>query len=838
MLSALLLMGGAALGSAAETQVGSEAAAAIAITPLDNYEQWKAALHIGADDPPPPITLLPGFEIERLRTARPEEGSWVALSFDPKGRAIIAREKRGLLRFTFAPGSIQVETIDDTLLEVRGLLPAFDALYANANVSRGLFRLNDTAGGDRFDQVTLLHATAAGGHGRNSLALSPDGALALISGDSVPVLAGAHRLTPPLVPGLLPGDTLPHGHLLRVDREGTHGTVVASGLRNPVGIDFNADGEAFTYDADAETDMGTPWYRPTHVRHLVSGADFGWRRVTGRWPPYYPDQPDNPPVTLATGKGSPTAIKFGTRSRFPTEYQRALFMLDWSYGRILAVHLTPSGAGYTGRAETFLRGRPLNVTGLDFGPDGAMYFVTGGRNTQSALYRVRYAGPTVTTPPRSAEERARHEKANTARNLRRELEAFHGRQDPRAVETAWPRLDHADAWIAHAARVAIEHQAPATWAERALTELVTARALPALMALTRVGPDEFLRPTLARLTRLAPDRLPPSEQRLYVRTAGLTLQRLGRIERDLEREMVARLETLVAKGSPELDRETVRLLLQLESAPATGQAVSLLAASTTQEDKLHYLQLLGRVRTGWTEENRVRYFRVLAQTPTFRGGAGLPNYLRTIEQEALASVPDEERPRFAAMLATRRGAAPPIVPPAEPRPFVQAWTMADLDGALGEAGHKRDFQRGRHLFAAALCVVCHQLGDEGRPVGPDLTDVASRFSRREILESIVEPSRVVSETYRSVVITTKQGATLSGAVAPADFRLPVLRLASDPLAPERLVDIRKDDIVSYVESEISPMPPGLLDRLTREEILDLLAYIEAGANPGHSNFAR
>ncbi len=828
LLFGFLVAFGAATGLAAD----------IAITPLDNYEQWKAALNTGSDDPPPPITLLPGFEIERLRTARPEDGSWIALSFDPKGRAIIAREKRGLLRFTLAPGSVQVETIDDALQEVRGLLPAFGALYANANVSRGLFRLRDTSGDDRFDQVTLLHATAAGGHGRNSLALGPDGSLALISGDSVPVLPGVHRLTPPLVPGLLPGDTLPHGHLLRVDREGASGSLVASGLRNPVGLDFNADGEAFTYDADAETDMGTPWYRPTHVRHLVSGADFGWRRVTGRWPPYYPDQPDNPPVTLATGKGSPTAIKFGTRSSFPPAYQRALFMLDWSYGRILAVFLTPSGAGYTGRAETFLRGRPLNVTGLDFGPDGAMYFVSGGRNTRSALYRVRYTGPRVTEPPASADERARHEKANTARGLRRELEAFHGRTDPRAVETAWPRLDHADAWLAHAARVAVEHQPPATWAQRALTELVTARALPALMALTRVGPDEFLRPTLARLTRIAPSNLPAGEQRIYVRTAGLTLQRLGRIERDLEQQVVDRLEPLVAQGTPELVGETIRLLLQLESPRATGQAVALLAGATTQEDKLHYLQLLGRVRTGWSEENRVRYFRVLAQAPTFRGGAGLPNYLRTIEQEALASVPDVDRPRFVAMLASRRGAAAPIVPRTESRPFVREWTVKDLEGSLEEAGRARDFQRGRHLFAAALCVVCHQLGDDGRPAGPDLTDVASRFNRRAILESIVEPSRVVSETYRSVIITTKQGATLSGAVAPTDFRLPVLRLAPDPLAPERLVDVRKDDIASYHESSISPMPPGLLDRLTREEILDLIAYIEAGANPGHSNFVR
>ena len=55
-----------------------------------------------------------------------------------------------------------------------------------------------------------------------------------------------------------------------------------------------------------------------------------------------------------------------------------------TYGKIDAVHLQRAGASYTGRAEVFLKGRPLNVTGLDFGPDGAMYFVTGGRRKPAA----------------------------------------------------------------------------------------------------------------------------------------------------------------------------------------------------------------------------------------------------------------------------------------------------------------------------------------------------------------------------------------------------------------------------------------------------------------------
>ena len=180
--------------------------------------------------------------------------------------------------------------------------------------------------------------------------------------------------------------------MLRTDRDGKQWELLAAGLRNPFGIAFNPLGDLFTYDADAEFDMGSPWYRPTRVNQLVSGADFGWRGVTGKWPPYFPDHADNALPTLDIGRGSPTAVAFGTGTRFPADYQQALFILDWSYGRILAVHLAPRGAGYRAWAETFLQGRPLNVTDITVGPDGALWIVTGGRKTQSALYRIAYTG--------------------------------------------------------------------------------------------------------------------------------------------------------------------------------------------------------------------------------------------------------------------------------------------------------------------------------------------------------------------------------------------------------------------------------------------------------------
>src|SRR5687767_3684786 len=138
---------------------GANALAQAQLSPVD-YNQWKQALNAEAT-PAKHITAPEGFVVELLREAQGDEGSWVSLTFDAKGRLIIARESRGLLRFT--PGKDgPAELFATNLLECRGLLFAFDALYANANNSKGLYRLRDTDGDDRFDEIELLKATPGG----------------------------------------------------------------------------------------------------------------------------------------------------------------------------------------------------------------------------------------------------------------------------------------------------------------------------------------------------------------------------------------------------------------------------------------------------------------------------------------------------------------------------------------------------------------------------------------------------------------------------------------------------------------------------------------------------
>ena len=129
--------------------------------------------------------------------------------------------------------------------------------------------------------------------------------------------------------------------------------------------------------------------------------------------------PNLPPVG-DSGPGCPTGITFGTGARFPGKYQKALFISDWSYGILYAVHMQPSGSTYTGTVERFVSAAPLPLTDVLINPvDGAMYFTIGGRRTQSGLYRVTYNGK---EPTKAVDGR---NKAGTGeRSLRRQLAAM------------------------------------------------------------------------------------------------------------------------------------------------------------------------------------------------------------------------------------------------------------------------------------------------------------------------------------------------------------------------------------------------------------------------------
>ena len=149
------------------------------------------------------------------------------------------------------------------------------------------------------------------------------------------------------------------------------------------------------------------------------------------------------------------------------------------------------------------------------------------------------------------------------------------------------------------------------------------------------------------------------------------------------------------------------------------------------------------------------------------------------------------------------------------------WTYQELLSYLtGPQAAQGDPKRGEAMFEKGQCAKCHRYFDRGEAIGPDLTTLAQRFQKKEILESILFPSQVISDQFASQTVVTKTGKTLFGMVAPAgDGSLVVL----EPNG--RKVTVKKDNIEETTRSKTSAMPEGLLNTMTLEEIADLFAYL-------------
>ena len=796
------------------------------------------------------LKVAKDFKVELLYTVpKDTEGSWVAMCVDPKGRLIVSDQYGKLYRIVPPPiGSsapFQHEPIDVPVGKAHGLLYAFDSLYVmvNEDANRGLYRVRDTNGDDRFDEVKLLRKLDGGGeHGVHAILLAPDGkALYVVCGDAtkltdfnasrVPLDWSEDHLLPRLWDGngFMKGVLGPGGWIARVDPEGKNWELIAVGFRNEFDAAFNRQGELFAYDADMEWDLNTPWYRPTRLNHVISGAEFGWRSGAGKWPAYYIDSFG---AVLNIGPGSPTGVAFGYGAKFPARYQEALFMCDWSFGKLYAAHLTPAGASYSATAEEFVTGQPLALTDLVVNPkDGALYFAVGGRKTQSALYRVTYVGKESTAPGRGDNRFAKE------RELRHKLESFHGRQDPKTVQAAWPYLGDKDRALRYAARIALEWQDPAGWREKALNEKDSRTAIPALVALARVSSkDPFHRkPTdpkpdtalqgriLAALDRIEWSKLGNSDRLDYMRAYTLAFTRLGRPDEATRQRLIAKFDPLFPAQSRELNAELCQMLVYLETPGAATKLMAALRAAPTQEEQLEYARALRVLKTGWTIPLREEYFRWLLKAANFKGGASLAGFMRDIKNDAILTLTEEERSTLKPILEAK----PERKSPQEllaGRQIVKEWTVNELVPIV-ERGLKggRNFERGRKLFGEVGCASCHRFDNDGASVGPDLTSVAGRFNVRDLLESILEPSKAISDQYGAIVIRKKNGDVVAGRVG--NLSGDDLMVIENMFAPNDFTNVKRQDIESMEPSKVSMMPEGLMNSLKEDEIQDLVAFL-------------
>jgi len=172
---------------------------------------------------------------------------------------------------------------------------------------------------------------------------------------------------------------------------------------------------------------------------------------------------------------------------------------------------------------------------------------------------------------------------------------------------------------------------------------------------------------------------------------------------------------------------------------------------------------------------------------------------------------------------------------AAPQPTMTEWKLEDLAPELPKAAAARNLATGKDLFTKLACAQCHKLGEEGNNYGPNLSDVFKRYNNdsAQVLRQILEPSLVISNRFINYQFELKDGDTLLGMIVKEEGdTLAVQTGPSDAL----IQTLKKSDIKERQAQPASAMPVGLLYTLSKDQIFDLLAYLESGGNlPTHAH---
>ena len=820
-------------------------------------------------------------------------GSWVSLTEGPDNQFFACDQYGKIFTFKMPPigEKLTKENIDSIDLNIgyaHGLLYAFNSLYVVVvkrpdeekpdDPTSGVYRLRDSNSDEKFDnQEKLLDLDGSGEHGPHTLRVGPDGeSIYLIAGNfnsvpdhfrsRLPRNWGEDNLFPPYLDarGHAVDLKAPGGWIAKADPDGEEWELVAAGMRNPFSFGFNDHGEMFAYDADMEWDFGMPWYRPTRILHITSGAEFGWRTGSGKWPVYYPD---NLPPVVNMAQGSPTAVVMGKDLAFPQKYRRGLFACDWSFGTIYYVDLMPSGSSFTGTKKEFLSGVPLPISNATAGKDGHLYFTTGGRRLESHLYRVRYTGDEEVIV---GAENKESDEAAELRKLRKSLEQFHSSELPADIDIIWSYLDHSDRHIRYAARIALEHQPLESWSSRLWFEPDARTRLNACLAYAR-SEDPVPNRIIAELTALDWSRLSFDERITLIRTCQLILIRGEEPSDQLKANLATYLDPLFPSDDSRLNRELSQLLIYLESPNVVTKCMRVLERESENQtnanrdilskellqrseeygpqiadmidnmpptEAIHYVTILSHAKTGWTRPLRIGYFEWFERSLSKKGGMSYKPFLDNIRLKALENVPEKDREYFEGI----SGYYSPLAQMADlpqPKGPGMDYNLHDLGRIVLWGDDKLDdyegtLADGERAYQAGLCITCHLMNGQGGGSGPDLSNIHTRFDKNDLANSLLSPSEEISDQYAFTSFTMKNGDKIVGRVVSEDEDS--YEIYRSPFDITQTTEIAKADVLKKEQSAISPMPPKLINRLNEDEVKDLFVYLLSGADEKHEYY--
>jgi putative heme-binding domain-containing protein len=402
----------------------------------------QPAMQSAADVIPGPdeqFTTLPGFKVERV-VPQDRRESLILITFDAQGRPWVSPANGAQAggppkQLVDADGDGIYESSKEFIENAKmntchGLWWDASVLYgvcrgpreptdhwlhelgrpAPTDYQAAVFRAEDTNGDDVADRWERVAPIMAGmfDHGPHRIFRAPDNTVTIMLGNNT-FAPETHANIDEYLSRIKERDFLPEfkdnwgmtraqGTFVRLDIPSRRYEILFGGMRNAVGYAYNLLGEMFYFDSDMEPEIGVPWYRPVRTAHGVPNADFGFRYGSNKFPS---DYFDTLPGMRNEGRGSPTGVVIYQAHAYPAEWHDVLFEADWSRGRILYSRLTPSGATYTMRSDLaeFVHGDPLPVSDMEVGPDGMLYFTTGGNGAEGGLFRVRYVGTAPVPKP-------------------------------------------------------------------------------------------------------------------------------------------------------------------------------------------------------------------------------------------------------------------------------------------------------------------------------------------------------------------------------------------------------------------------------------------------------
>jgi putative heme-binding domain-containing protein len=347
----------------------------------------------------------------------------------------------------------------------------------------------------------------------------------------------------------------------------------------------------------------------------------------------------------------------------------------------------------------------------------------------------------------------------------------------------------------------------------------------------------------------------------------LILIRLGKPDAEVCAKIAEQFDPLFPSEDPYINRELCQILVAIDSKQIVGKTLAAMATakddfqevasdavlsrndgyanaaraaagSRPNAQQIAYMFALRNATAGWTPELRRTFFSWFPRARTWKGGNSFKGFIENIRKDAMETfVPQNELAELDTLSnkVETMTAMPNYVAPKGPG---KNYTL-DEATALATTGLKaggRNFANGEAMYRSIMCATCHRFNGEGGSIGPDLTGSGNRYTLRDLLENIIDPSKVISDQYDSHEITKKDGSVLVGRIIVEENEK--VFLMTNPFAPNDHMAINESDIAKKGTRKVSMMPPSLINSLNQDELLDLLAYLVSGGNKGDKVFTK